>query len=278
MKKRSRKRRLNKKRVFKLILIILILFLVIYYINNIPITHIEITGNNNISDNEIIEIANIKDYPKMITTFNIESKIKWLDLVENVKIKRNLWGKLSINIREAKPLFINKDKDTIVLSNKKEIPRDDRFLGIPTLTSYVPNDIYDKLIEAFDKIDKDILNIISEIEYSPSKSSNDEVIDDTRFLLRMNDTNTVYMNTINVTQLNKYMEICSVILTTQGEKYGILYLDSSTKENYSFESYEAIKREEEAKENEEGNDENQLQSENGGNNQSTEQSTQSTTT
>ena len=278
MNKRSRKRRLNKKRVFKLILIILILFLVYLYIDNLKITHIEITGNDILSDNDIIEVANIKDYPKMISTINIESKIKWLDLVEDVKVSRNLWGKLAINIKEAKPLFINSNKDTIVLSNKKEIPKDERFLGLPTLIDYLPSDIYDKLIEAFDKVDKDVLNLISEIEYAPSKSSTDEVIDNTRFLLRMNDTNTVYMNTINVTQLNKYMEICSVILTTQGEKYGILYLDSSTKENYSFESYEAIKREEEAKDDEQSTDENQLQPENGGDNQQFQESRQSTTT
>lgn len=63
------------------------------------------------------------------------------------------------------------------------------------------------------------------------------MIDNTRFLLRMNDKNTVYMNTINITQLNKYIEICSAILATQGNTSGILYLDSSTEENYSFESY-----------------------------------------
>ena len=264
MKKRSR-RRINKKKLFKLIVTVLILFLVIYYIKNLNITPIEINGNNIITDNEIIEVANIKDYPKMITTFNIEKKIKWLDLVNSVKVKRNLWGKLTINIDEAKPLFINKEKDTIVLSNKKEIPNDSRFLGLPTLIDYVPNDIYNKLIESLTKVNNNILNIISEIEYSPAESQDGNIIDDTRFKLYMNDTNTVYMNTINITQLNKYMEICSAILASQGEKYGILYLDSSTEENYSFESYEAIKREEEEKD--EGNNEEQLQPDDGRNNQ-----------
>lgn len=262
MKKRSRKR-LNKKRLVKLILIVLILFLVTFYIFNLRIMHIEITGNEYLTDNEIIEIANIKAYPKMINTINIENKIKYLDLVNNVKIKRNLWGKLSIIIEEAKPLFINKENDTIVLSNKKEIPKESRFLGLPILISKVPTDNYNKLIEGLTKVNTNILNSISEIEYSPSKANDGTLIDDTRFLLRMNDTNTVYMNTINVLQLNKYIEICSAIITTQGEKYGILYLDSSTEENYSFESYEAIEREKEAKENEEGTNEEQLQSNDG---------------
>lgn len=264
MKKRSRKR-INKKNLLKLIIILLILFLVIYYIKNINITHIEINGNNYITDNEIIEAANIKEYPKMITTFNIEKKIKWLDLVNSVKVKRNIWGKLTINIDEAKPLFINKEKDTIVLSNKHEIPNDSKYLGLPILIDYVPNDTYNKLIDSLNKVNKNILGLISEIKYSPATSQDGTIIDDTRFVLYMNDTNTVYMNTININQLNKYIEICSAILASQGEKYGILYLDSSTEENYSFESYEAIKREEEKED--EGENEDQLQSEDGRNNQ-----------
>ena len=265
MKTRSRRRKISKKKIIKLIIILLILFLVYYYINNLYITHIEINGNNIVTDTEIIEMGNIKDYPKMIKTFNIERKIKWIDLIDSVKVKRNLWGKLTINVKEARPLFINKDKDTVVLSNKKEIPIDSRFLGLPSLFGYVPSDIYIKLIDSLNRVNDDILNKISEIKYSPSEGQDGNIIDDTRFKLYMNDTNTVYMNTINVTQLNKYIEICSAILASQGEKYGVLYLDSSTEENYSFESYEAIKREEEVKV--EGNDEDKLQQENGGNNQ-----------
>ena len=264
---KTRKRRLNKKKLLKLMILLLILFLVFYYIFNLKIMHIEINGTNYLTDNEIIEVADIKDYPKMITTFNIENKIKWLDLVDTVKIRRSLWGKLTINITEAKPLFINDNNGMIVLSNKKEIPNDTKFLGLPTLINSVSKDNYDKLIDSLNKVDIDILSMISEIEYNPSISNGGDTIDDTRFILYMNDTNTVYMNTININQLNKYMEICSVILETQEEKYGILYLDSSTEENFSFESYESLKKEEEEKEDEESSDENQLQPEDGRDNQ-----------
>jgi hypothetical protein len=87
--------------------------------------------------------------------------------------------------------------------------------------------------------------MISEIEYSPSKTALGETIDDYRFLLRMNDTNTVYMNTVNVKKLNKYLEITSTILNTNNETSGILYLDSSIGDSFSFESYASIKRNEE---------------------------------
>ncbi len=237
--KKGKKLRLNYKKLFRFLVFLTIIIGIIYYLLNLNIRFIEINGTNYLTDNEIITKANIKDYPKIFSfnSLSIASKLKELPLVDDVKIQKNLWGKLTINITEAKVLFYNKSSNKIVLSNAKEINNDTRYLGIPTLLNYVPDDIYKDLITGLAKIDNNVIRMVSEIEYSPSKSVNGDVIDNTRFLLRMNDGNTVYMNTINITQLNKYIEICSAILATQGKKSGTLYLDSSTEENYSFESY-----------------------------------------
>ena len=143
-------------------------------------------------------------------------------------------------------LFYNKNNDKIVLSNEKEIEFSQKYLGIPTLLNYVPSDIYKDLIKGLNYINDDVLRIISEIEYSPSKTQDGEVIDDNRFMLRMNDTNLVYMNTINIKKLNRYMEITSTVIATNSEKHGVLYLDSSIEDRFSFESFESISRTEEA--------------------------------
>ena len=237
--KKRKKLRLNFKKLFRFLVILTIIIGIIYYFLNLNIRFIEINGTSYLTDNEIITKANIKDYPK-IFSFNslaIVSELKELPLVDDVKIQKNIWGKLTINITEAKVLFYNKISNKVVLSNAKEINDTSKYLGVPTLLNYVPDDIYKDLINGLTKIDNNVLRMVSEIEYSPSKALNGDVIDNTRFLLRMNDGNTVYMNTINITQLNKYIEICSAILATQGQKSGTLYLDSSTEENYSFESY-----------------------------------------
>ena len=248
-KKKIKKKRLNKKRLIKFLILLCGIILCIVYVTNIKITQIEITGTNYLTDTEIIDIAGIKEYPKLfsISSSKLKNNIKKLDLVNDCTIRKNLLGKVSISIDEAKPLFISKSNNQIVLSNMKKIDLDKRYLGLPTLINYVPDDVFNNLVSGLAKVKTDILATISEIEYAPSYSNDNQVIDNTRFLLRMNDSNTVYMNTINITQLNKYLDICSAILATQGEIYGILYLDSSTEENYSFESYEAIKREEEKK-------------------------------
>ena len=245
----ERKKRIKRKKILKKILkfgIIFAIFLaIIIHFLNLRITQIEIIGTNNITDTEIIEAAGIKDYPKIFSPalFNIKNKISTLELVNNVKIKKNLYGKLTIIIDEASVLFYNKTNDKIVLSNQKEVQYSNKYLGIPTLINYVPEEIYKDLINGLTKITPDVLRMISEIEYSPSLTQKGEDIDNTRFLLRMNDTNTVYMNTVNIEKLNKYIEITSVNSSTRG----ILYLDSSIEGIGYFESYESKKKAEEEK-------------------------------
>ncbi len=246
MAKKKVKKKLNIKAFIVLLLVIYLVVMGIYYFLSMPIKNIYITGNKLISDNEIITEAGIKDYPAIlkVNSIKIKKRLKNIDLVEDVKIKRNLFGKITIIVKEAKVLFYNRNNNKIVLSNKKEVKETDDVYGYATLINYVPDKIYNKLIESFNKIDINILNSISEIEYSVSKSG-DKVIDDTRFILRMNDGNTVYINLINIKNLNKYQSIYA----TLNDVLGVVYLDSSSNENIYFKSYQSIEEEKKALEN-----------------------------
>ena len=94
------------------------------------------------------------------------------------------------------------------------------------------NDKLEKVIDIkLSDIDENVLTLISEIEYSPW-TSNNVLIDEERFLLRMNDTNIVYTNLLHIDKLNKYIEIYA----TLEDKKGIIYLDSSS-DKISFSSY-----------------------------------------
>ena len=89
--------------------------------------------------------------------------------------------------------------------------------------------MYLRLISELKEIDDDILALISEMEYQPWKS-NDIIVDDTRFFLRMNDGNVIYVNLINWQKLNNYMTIYS----TLGDAKGVLQLDSSLGNGITF--------------------------------------------
>ncbi len=239
--KKVHKKKLNIKNFLILLLIIAILTIGIYSYLKMPLKRIIITGNNNIKDVDIIRQCDLIDYPKFssISKKDIINKISSLDLIDQVKVRKNIWGYLYIDIKEAEILFFNKNNNKIILSNGKST-NNQNYMGIPTLINYVPEDIYKELIEKLVKVDIDIRSIISEIEYSPSKNAEGDTIDDTRFILRMNDGNTVYMNTINIEQLNNYIDIFST--TNISDKKGILYLDSKTG-NLVFQTYEAYEKE-----------------------------------
>ncbi len=65
MAKKIKKRKLNWKRVFKVLFILIAIPLIVYLIINLRIKRITIIGTNNLTDLEIINKANIKDYPKL---------------------------------------------------------------------------------------------------------------------------------------------------------------------------------------------------------------------
>jgi len=233
--KRVKKKKLNIKRLILLLLIIYLIVMVCYAIISMPIKNIYVKNTMLLKDVEVIKAAGIKDYPGIfkISSKKMENRIKKLDLVSSVKVEKKLWGKIIITINEAKPLFYNRNTNMVVLSNKKEVEASNRYLGIPTLINYVPSELLNNFIEVLSNIDNDIIGMINEIEYNPDIAE-DIVIDNNRFLLRMNDTNLVYVNTLNMKRLNDYKKVMGTI----GEARGTLYLDSYNSNNSLFTEFE----------------------------------------
>ena len=242
MKKNKKKkikvhRHLKVKPFLTLMGILLSFILIGLYIYELPIKNIYIKGTNYLSDYEVITTAGIKNYPKMfkMSSYTIEKKLKKLALVNKVSVKKNLLGKITNNIQEAAPLFYNRSKSIYVLENEKET-NDYDFLGVPFLINMVPEDIYKRLIKELAKVNKESLQMVSEIEYAPSKSG-DIVIDATRFLLRMNDGNEVYINLIHMDRLDLY-PLAYTVFTEKGR----LQLDSDN-EYVSFTSFKRLQEE-----------------------------------
>ena len=249
MKKKKRKKiklHLKWKSFFIFLVVLGFIIGILFYIYRLHVKNIYIDGNHFLSDYEIVVAAGIKDYPKMITLrkTTMEKQIKSLDLVEDVSVKRNLLGKVTIKIDEAIPLFYNRDQSIYVLSNGKKT-NEYPFTGVPFLVNYVPENIYNRLIKELGNVELSSLEMASEIEYQPSKSG-ETVIDDTRFLFRMNDGNQVYINLINIDRLDSY----PLIYTILTEK-GVLELDSDNG-RVVFKSYKSI---EENKQKEDGESE-----------------------
>lgn len=223
MSKRVRKK--NKKlRVFILILSFFIvvgfsIFLLCSYVLDIKAKAIIIHGNTVLKDKEILEIADIDDYPNffLANDKSIKKKLKENFFIKNVKVKRNPYFQLHIYISENKPLFIREDTNMIVFDIKNETKNDiGKDLDVPSLINYVPNTKYDELIKKLKQIDYSLLKKVSQIKYEPTK------YDEDRFILYMNDSNRVYINLPKFKSFNNYNKM----VTKLEGKTGKLYLDS----------------------------------------------------
>ena len=235
-----KKKRFNVKRFLVFLLFFYLIIYSVVFLFNEPIRHIKIKGNKLVSDVEIIEVANLKRYPSIFKYLSrtIEKKVESLPLIDDAIVKKK-WGfVLEIEIKENKPLFYNSSNDEIYLSNKKTI-KDIRVVGIPTLVNYVKDDILNKFIEGFKEVDTNIIYEINEIYYDPSYDDKNEVIDEHRFRVLMNDGNQVYVTCDEVEKENKIKKLnyYNEIYASISDKKGYLSLDSGDYGNYGFIPY-----------------------------------------
>ncbi len=242
IKTKKKKRKVRFKGIIILLLAGYLLLSFGMYIYKKPITNITIEGNSLLKDNYLISYLDLKDESVFkVSKRSIKNKLLELDLISDVKVSKNYLGSLKITIKEENVLFYQKNSQELVLTNGKKIPYNDSYLGIPVLINTVPDKIYQELINKLKIINLDVLKLVSEIEYSPNKVD-DKVVDDKRFLLKMNDGNKVYVNTVNIEKFNDYLDIYESIVNNKGNVKGCLYLDSKS-ENNSFNNCESIKEE-----------------------------------
>ena len=213
-----------KKRTKIKILPILILFVMIgilsgvsYLLTLIPIKNIYIIGNEYLTDQEIIELAKIEDYPSFLRTTisSMKKNIRKSDYIDRVSIQKKWFAEVHIEIKERNLLFRKEDTGKIILDNQIEIDDGNKY-QLPLLLNYVPDTKYIDFIKGMSQVTSDIKNQISEIRYYP----NDQ--DEDRFLLYMNDGNSVYLTLTKFKQINYYGDVLEKL---EGKK-GILYLDS----------------------------------------------------
>lgn len=216
--KKVRRRVFNFKKFFCFLLFLVALIIGFYYLQKVPIKNIVIKGNAYLSDEEIIETADIEEYPSFIMTLSstIKRKISKLSLVKEVNVKKK-WGfVLEIDITEYKVLFSIRSTNEYMLDNEEKVSEIDYKNEIPILINYVPDDKLSKFVNKLNTVEYETIMKISEIEYTPTE------YDPERFLFYMRDGNHVYVTLTKIKEFGNYSKIKNQL----GTKKGILYLDS----------------------------------------------------
>lgn len=231
MKKQTNKKKLKKRkktnlkskkklriRYGRILICFLFLLLIIYLVislTKIPIKNIYIYNNSLLSDQEIIDLAGIKDYPSIFskTTKQIKKQLEKNMYIKKAIVRKKHFKEIHIKIEENYILFYNSSKGVTILKDNSEI---DQILDGPYLVNYITDNIYDEFVKKMRLINRDIIDRISEIKYDPNS------VDNERFLFTMNDGNYVYLTLMYFSKINNYVDI----LKNFENKKGILYLDS----------------------------------------------------
>jgi cell division protein FtsQ len=217
MQKKGFKKKKRKIKFTRILIVLIILFCFFYggyYLFNQPISNIFITGNNYLSDQEIIELGGLSNYPKTfkIPSSQIEKNLKKNIYVKEVKVYKKSFTQVYITVTENIPIvYLEKSNQTLLKDGKTVNKKFD----VPILVNDIPNNLLTDFIDSMSNINNDVLRRISEVKYDPN-------IDNQRFLLTMIDGNYVYINFDTFDNINEYLNI----IKNFPDKKGILYLDS----------------------------------------------------
>ena len=216
VKKQKRRKKINYKALFFLICPIIIIVFIVIHITNFKVQNIYIEGNEFISDQQIIDIAELSNYPKVIklNKKKIKDNLIKNEYISNAKINYSNFGReVSIKIEENIPVIYYQYDETYILSDGSYVK--DKY-SLPVLINQTPDNILKKLVKKLSTIDRSALNRISEIRYYPSN------VDEELFLLTMNDGNYVYINFYNFNKLNNYVDVIKGF----DNKKGTIHFDS----------------------------------------------------
>lgn len=216
MKKKRKKRKIKFKSVLITIFALLIIVLIVYVISLLRVKTYYVYNNKYLSDEEVLEILKLNKKSSYLLTNTLTEKaiITNNKRIKDVKIKRTLSLEVKVYVTEYKVLFYDDVNKKSIIENGSKV--DYKYDNSPVLVNKIEDkEIYKKFLNKMNKVDNDILDIISEIKYVPNG------IDKERFLLSMNDGNYVY---VTISKLHKINEYRSVIDSVENKK-GILYLD-----------------------------------------------------
>lgn len=219
MAKIKKKKRLKLIPFLLFVLVITGVFFLVDVLLDTRIENIVIKGNKLVTDQQIIDEAGLSNYPSFYktTSYNIKKALEKNSFIKEVKVKRSFYHVITIEVSEYKVLLKKETTGKLVLENMNEVTTDQEIpYTVPRLVNDVPKNKYSKLLKNLLKAKRSVRSNISEFYYDPNEFDKD------RFLLYMDDGNSVYLTLTKFRMINYYNDV----LPQLDGKKGILYLDS----------------------------------------------------
>lgn len=219
MTKIKKKKRLKLIPFLLFVLVIAATFFLVDVLLDTRVENIIIKGNKIVTDQQIIDEAGLSNYPSFYktTSYNIKKALEKNSFIKEVKVKRSFYHVITIEVSEYKVLLKKETTGKLVLENMNEVTTNQEIpYTVPRLVNDVPKNKYSKLLKNLLKVKRSVRSSISEFYYDPNEFDKD------RFLLYMDDGNSVYLTLTKFRMINYYNDV----LPQLDGKKGILYLDS----------------------------------------------------
>ncbi|RMI84941.1 cell division protein FtsQ/DivIB [Staphylococcus pseudoxylosus] len=184
LKEKRAKRRKRQKQiqysVFGVLLFIIILILIYMFTPLSKISSVEISGNDNISKNQINKAINVKDNSRMYTysTTKAQNKLEESTLIKNAEVKKHFPNKLTVKVSEKQIVALTKKKDKYVpvLEDGTELEDYDGNAtdNGPILEGF-EKDKKEKIIQALSEMPAKVRGMIAEIKFDPQENAQNQI-------------------------------------------------------------------------------------------------------
>ncbi len=219
-KKVVKKRKWKIRNVLLAFLILAGLVFGVYSLLKIRVKNIIVKNTSYLNDDMILELSDIKNYPEFFLTSSkkVEDKLEKSPYIEKAKLTKKKGFVFELDILERKPLFFDMNQNKYVFDDSTSVDVDEisQNFRVPRLLNYVPDKRYKKFVEGMSIVQEDTLSKISDIEYKPNDYDKD------RFLLYMDDGNSVFLTLTKFKMINHYNEVLKQLENHKG----VLFLDN----------------------------------------------------
>lgn len=224
MKKVKKKVKLKFIPVIIMLVILVIFFFLFKYIISIKPSLIIIRENNLLSDRQIIDEGELRNFKYFLPSNSNINKLKKNKLIKNINIKRKFLFTIEVTIEEKNIILYEKTTNFYILEDGEKIKLD-KNIEVPVLNNKIINTIEKDFITKFSSLNESVKYRISEIFYQPTE------YDSALFLMYMKDGNHVYVNLSNLEKLNHYDKTVESI---GYDKKGIFRFDALVYNNIQF--------------------------------------------
>ncbi|MBS7021557.1 MAG: FtsQ-type POTRA domain-containing protein, partial [Firmicutes bacterium] len=139
-KKKKKRKILYGRILFACLFLAVIAYGVIYFLPQ-NIRSITVSGNDYLTEQEVIELAKLESYPSTYTNYGYKIKVELekSPFIKKASVSKKWIFQVAIQIEENRPIFYDITKKKAVLEDGETIDGD---FEIPLLINYTPDKIY----------------------------------------------------------------------------------------------------------------------------------------